>query len=217
MSYQAVIFDLDGTLLNTLEDLADAVNFSLKKHKKPTRTIEEVRQFVGNGIAKLIERAVPENTKEWEKESILEDFRQYYGEHCQDKTTPYEGILEVLQSFYEKNIKMAIVSNKADFAVQELVPFYFQDKIAVAKGENEKAGVRKKPAPDMVNAALEELGCEKEQAVYIGDSDVDLETAKNANIPCIGVSWGFRGRDFLEKHGASVVIDEPKELYELVY
>lgn len=217
MSYQAVIFDLDGTLLNTLEDLADAVNFSLKKHEKPTRTIEEVRQFVGNGIAKLIERAVPENTKEWEKESILEDFRQYYGEHCQDKTAPYEGILEVLQSFYEKNIKMAIVSNKADFAVQELVPFYFQDKIAVAKGENEKAGVQKKPAPDMVNAALEELGCEKEQAVYIGDSDVDLETAKNANIPCIGVSWGFRGRDFLEKHGASVVIDEPKELYELVY
>lgn len=217
MSYQAVVFDLDGTLLNTLEDLTDAVNFSLKENKKPERSMDEICQFVGNGIAKLIERAVPEETSDEERKKILLTFCKFYGEHCQDKTSPYQGIVEVLSDLKKKGVKVAVVSNKADFAVQELIPFYFGDLIPVAKGENEQAGVRKKPAPDMVDAVLQEIGCDKEQAVYVGDSDVDLMTAKNAGIPCIGVSWGFRGRDFLEKNGADMIADEPKELLKFVY
>lgn len=217
MSYQAVVFDLDGTLLNTLEDLTDAVNFSLKENKKPERSMDEICQFVGNGIAKLIERAVPEETSDEERKKILLTFRKFYGEHCQDKTSPYQGIVEVLSDLKKKGVKVAVVSNKADFAVQELIPFYFGDLIPVAKGENEQAGIRKKPAPDMVDAVLQEIGCDKEQAVYVGDSDVDLMTAKNAGIPCIGVSWGFRGRDFLEKNGADMIADEPKELLKFVY
>ena len=195
MRYEAVIFDLDGTLLNTIEDLTDAVNYALQRSGKPVRTIDEVLMFVGNGIVKLIERAVPKGTSRTEQEEILAIFREYYGKHCQDKTAPYDGIMEVLQDFYEHGVKMAVVSNKADFAVQELIPQYFSNLISVAKGENEAAGISKKPAPDMVDAALKELGCTKEHVVYVGDSDVDLMTAKNSNIPCIGVSWGFRGRE----------------------
>lgn len=217
MSYRAVIFDLDGTLLDTLEDLKDAVNVSLAEHGKPQRTLEEIRCFVGNGIARLIARAVPEGTTEEEREKILATFRAYYSAHCQDKTAPYDGVLEVLSSLKEKGIKMAVVSNKADFAVQELIPVYFGDCISVAKGENEAAGVKKKPSPDMVYAALDELKCAKEEAVYVGDSDVDLATAKNSGLPCIGCSWGFRGRTFLEEHGADWIVDEPKEILKFVY
>lgn len=217
MAYNAVIFDLDGTLLNTLEDLADAVNYALKEFEKPLRTIEEIRQFVGNGIVKLVERSVPQETKEQEREEILDVFRSYYGRHCQDKTAVYEGMIEVLQDLKQKGIRVAVVSNKADFAVQKLIPIYFSDLILMAKGENEAAGVRKKPAPDMVQAVLQELGCTKEETVYVGDADVDLMTAKNAGLPFIGVSWGFRGRAFLEKLGAERIADEPKELLNFVY
>lgn len=217
MAYNAVIFDLDGTLLNTLEDLADAVNYALKELEKPLRTIEEIRQFVGNGIVKLIERSVPQETKEQEREEILDVFRSYYGRHCQDKTAVYEGMIEVLKDFKQKGIKVAVVSNKADFAVQKLIPIYFNDLILIAKGENEAAGVRKKPAPDMVQAVLRELGCTKEETVYVGDADVDFMTAKNAELSFIGVSWGFRGRAFLEKLGAERIADEPKELLNFVY
>ena len=217
MSYKTIVFDLDGTLLNTLEDLTDAVNYSLKEHNKPERTIEEVCRFVGNGIAKLVERAVPENTSRQECERILQTFRKYYGEHCRDKTAPYDGICDVLRDLRQKGIKLAVVSNKAEFAVQELIPYYFGNLIEVAKGENEQQGIRKKPAPDMVDAALRELGSDKSGAVYVGDSDVDLMTAKNAGISCIGVSWGFRGRKFLEKNGAEMIADEPKELLKFVY
>lgn len=217
MSYRAVIFDLDGTLLDTLEDLKDAVNYALTQYKKPQRTRDEICQFVGNGIAKLIERAVPEGTTAAERENILATFRTYYSEHCQDKTAPYDGIREVLISLKENNIKMAVVSNKADFAVQELIPFYFGDYISVAKGENEIAGIKKKPNPDMVYAAMEELGCTPDETVYVGDSDVDLATAKNSGLPCIGCGWGFRGRSFLEKNGADMIADSPKEILNFVY
>ena len=217
MGVQAVIFDLDGTLLNTLEDLTDAVNYALTEYHKPERTLEEVRRFVGNGIAKLVERAVPEGTEPAEQDKILSAFRNYYGIHCQDKTAPYEGILEILEEFNKKNIKLAVVSNKADFAVQELIPVYFGELIIVAKGENEAAGIRKKPAPDMVETALQELGCTKDKAVYVGDSDVDAMTAANAGLPFIGVSWGFRERSFLEKNGTVIIADDPKELLKLVY
>lgn len=217
MAFQAVIFDLDGTLLNTLDDLAASVNYALQKFHKPLRTVEEVRGFVGNGIAKLIERAVPDGTDKPQQEEILQTFREYYGQHCQDKTAPYEGIKEVLRDLKQNKINIAVVSNKADFAVKKLIPFYFGDLIAIAKGEDEAAGIRKKPAPDMVQSVLEELGCSQEEAVYVGDSEVDLMTAGNAGLSFVGVSWGFKGRAFLEKYGLEKIADEPKELYKFVY
>ncbi|MBO5487277.1 MAG: HAD-IIIA family hydrolase [Eubacterium sp.] len=214
MKYKAVVFDLDGTLLNTLEDLKDAVNAALRSHQMPERSLEEIRNFVGNGIAKLIERSVPENTGKEEQEEILAAFRQHYGVHCQDKTLPYKGILELLSTLGEKGYRIAVVSNKAHFAVKELIPHYFHNLIPVAMGENEAAGIAKKPAPAMVWKALEELGCSREEAVYVGDSDVDYETAKNSGLDFIGVSWGFRGRAFLEKLGAENIVDAPGEIYE---
>lgn len=217
MAFQAVIFDLDGTLLNTLDDLAASVNYALQKFHKPLRTEEEVRGFVGNGIAKLIERAVPEGTDEPEQEKILQAFREHYGQHCQDKTAPYENIIEVLRDFQQNKIKLAVVSNKADFAVKKLIPFYFEDLIAIAKGEDEAAGIRKKPAPDMVQSVLEDLGCSREEAVYVGDSEVDFMTASNAGLSFVGVSWGFKGRPFLEKSGVKKIADKPKELFKFVY
>lgn len=212
MKYKAAIFDLDGTLLNTLEDLADAVNVALDKNGMPVRTLEEVRQFVGNGIVNLMERAVPMGKDNPAFEQALQDFKQYYGEHCNDKTDLYPGIENILHRLKQSGVRMAIVSNKADFAVRELSPLYFEGVIEVAFGENEAAGIRRKPAPDMVLKALEALHCTVQDAVYIGDSDVDLATARAAGMPCIGVSWGFRGRTFLEQQGADAIIDEPEQL-----
>ena len=216
MKYEAVIFDLDGTLLDTLEDLRDAVNKALRSQGLPQRSLEEIRSFVGNGIVKLMERAVPDHRETLAFDELMEGFRAFYGEHCRDKTAPYPGIMEMLRTLRENDIKTAVVSNKADFAVRELIPVYFGGLIDVAYGENEAAGIRKKPAPDMVQQVLRELGCRTGNAVYVGDSDVDLQTAANAGMDCIGVSWGFRGREFLRQHGAGIIIDEPSELLEKV-
>lgn len=214
MKYQAVLFDLDGTLLNTLDDLQDAVNAALRSQDLPERSLEEVRNFVGNGIIKLMERAVPEGRDHPAFDEIMNVFRSFYGEHCQDKTSVYPGIKDMLCTLKKNHIRTAVVSNKADFAVQELMPVYFYDLIDTAYGENEAAGIRKKPAPDMIRQALRDLGCGTEDAVYVGDSDVDLQTAANAGMDCISVSWGFRGREFLRQHGAGIIIDEPSELSE---
>lgn len=216
MKYKAIVFDLDGTLLNTLEDLKDAVNFALRQKQMPERSLEEIRNFVGNGIANLLKRSVPAGTGEQETAEALAIFREYYGAHCQDKTKPYDGIMELLAEIKKSGIRTAVVSNKADFAVKELIPFYFGDSIPVAMGENEAEGIPKKPAPDMVWKALEELGCSREEAVYIGDSDVDVQTAKNSGLDIIGVSWGFRGREFLEKQGADVIVDKPEEILRVI-
>lgn len=216
MKYKAIVFDLDGTLLNTLEDLKDAVNFALRQKQMPERSLEEIRNFVGNGIANLLKRSVPAGTGEQETAEALAIFREYYGAHCQDKTKPYDGIMELLAEIKKSGIRTAVVSNKADFAVKELIPFYFGDSIPVAMGENEAEGIPKKPAPDMVWKALEELGCSREEAVYIGDSDVDVQTAKNSGLDFIGVSWGFRGREFLEKQGANVIVDKPEEIMRVI-
>lgn len=212
MKYKTAIFDLDGTLLNTLEDLTSAVNAALTNNQMRVRTMEEVRTFVGNGILKLMERAVPSGKENPAFEKALRDFKTYYEIHCNDVTAPYPGILDTLKKLKEKGIKMAIVSNKADFAVKELNSLYFEEIMDVSYGENEAQGIRKKPAPDMVLQALEDLSCKKDQAVYIGDSDVDLDTAEAVGIPCIGVSWGFRGRTFLEEKGVTVIIDRPEQL-----
>lgn len=216
LRYKAVIFDLDGTLLNTLQDLTDAVNASLTSNGLPGRTIEEVRVFVGNGIKKLLERAVPGGMDNPHFSDVESFFREYYGKHCLDKTVPYDGILPLLGQLRELGIRMAVVSNKADFAVQELIPVYFDDMISVAHGENEKSGIRKKPAADMVYQALRELGCRPEEAIYVGDSDVDIDTAKNAGLDVISVSWGFRSRAFLKEHGAVTIIDNPQELVKFL-
>lgn len=211
---QTVIFDLDGTLLDTLKDLMSAVNAALEANHMPKRTIDEVRRFVGNGVRSLMVKAIPDGAENPAFEKTFADFRAYYGEHCKEDTRPYEGILPLLEALKQKGITMAIVSNKLDSAVKELAKNYFGDYITVAIGEME--GVARKPAPDTVFRALEELGVGREGAVYVGDSDVDIMTAKNAGLPCVSVTWGFRDRDFLMLHGASRLIDEPLELLDIL-
>lgn len=214
MKKNTVIFDLDGTLLDTLQDLADATNYALRKQGMPERTIEEVRQFVGNGVRLLMIRAIPGGEENPLFEETFALFKSYYGEHCNDHTRPYEGIMELLAILREKGYAVAIVSNKIDFAVKELSKLYFQGIVPVAIGEKE--GIRRKPAPDTVFEALKELGRTKEEAVYVGDSDVDIETAQNAGMPCISVLWGFRDKAFLEAHGASHYAEKAEEILKYV-
>lgn len=214
MKKNTVIFDLDGTLLDTLQDLADATNYALRKQGMPERTIEEVRQFVGNGVRLLMIRAIPGGEENPLFEETFALFKSYYGEHCNDHTRPYEGIMELLATLREKGYAVAIVSNKIDFAVKELSKLYFQGIVPVAIGEKE--GIRRKPAPDTVFEALKELGRAKEEAVYVGDSDVDIETAQNAGMPCISVLWGFRDKAFLETHGASHYAEKAEEILKYV-
>lgn len=209
---EAVIFDLDGTLLNTLEDLCDAVNVALKTNDMPERTLEEVRQFVGNGVRTLMVRAVPDGEDNPLFEKTFSDFKEYYEVHCKDKTGPYRGIVELMEVLHSREIKMAIVSNKIDSAVKELNDFYFSEYTEVAIGEME--GVARKPAPDTALKALKELDVPAERAIYVGDSDVDIQTAKNAGIECVSVTWGFRDRTFLLEHGATKLIDYPLQLLQ---
>lgn len=210
---KAVIFDLDGTLLNTLDDLADSTNYALSKFGYPTRTIEEVRQFVGNGVAKLIERAIPEGKNNPNFEKCLAIFKENYAQNMYNKTAPYNGIIEMLSNLKSKGIKIAVVSNKFDLAVKELCKKYFEGFIDFAAGENEAQGIRKKPAPDTVISVLNEFNFASEDAVYVGDSDVDIMTAKNSQMPCISVTWGFRDEKFLLENGATILINAPSEIY----
>lgn len=209
---EAVIFDLDGTLLNTLYDLTDSVNWALEKYGQPMRSIEEVRAFVGNGIRNLMIQAVPEGEENSMFEDIFRFFREYYEGHCNIKTAPYEGILELMKELQGRGVKIAIVSNKIDESVKELSRIHFSDYVDVAIGERE--GIGRKPEPDSVNEALRLLGVDKEHAVYVGDSDVDIQTAQNADIRSISVTWGFRDEVFLMENGAGIMIDRPLELLE---
>ena len=210
---KAVIFDLDGTLLNTLDDLADSTNYALSRFGYPTRTIEEVRQFVGNGVAKLIERAIPEGKNNPNFEKCLAIFKENYAQNMYNKTAPYNGIIEMLSNLKSKGIKIAVVSNKFDLAVKELCKKYFEGFIDFAAGENEAQGIKKKPAPDTVISVLNEFNFASEDAVYVGDSDVDIITAKNSKMPCISVTWGFRDEKFLLENGATILINAPSEIY----
>lgn len=210
---KAVIFDLDGTLLNTLDDLADSTNYALSKFGYPTRTIDEVRQFVGNGVAKLIERAIPEGKNNPNFEKCLNIFKENYAQNMYNKTAPYNGIIEMLSNLKSKGIKIAVVSNKFDLAVKELCKKYFEGFINFAAGENEAQGIKKKPAPDTVISVLNEFNFAPEDAVYVGDSDVDIMTAKNSKMPCISVTWGFRDEKFLLENGATILINAPSEIY----
>ncbi len=210
---KAVIFDLDGTLLNTLDDLADSTNYALSRFGYPTRTIEEVRQFVGNGVAKLIERAIPEGKNNPNFEKCLAIFKENYAQNMYNKTAPYNGTIEMLSNLKSKGIKIAVVSNKFDLAVKELCKKYFEGFIDFAAGENEAQGIKKKPAPDTVISVLNEFNFAPEDAVYVGDSDVDIMTAKNSKMPCISVTWGFRDEKFLLENGATILINAPSEIY----
>ena len=210
MKYQLAIFDLDGTLLNTLEDLADSTNYIMQKFGYPERTIKEVRNFVGNGIRKLLERSAPTGTPAEEIGRMFEQFKEYYGAHCADKTKPYDGIMELLDALKEQGIKLAVVSNKADYAVKALCEQYFYGYFDEAVGE--RTDIARKPAPDTVNEVLKNLQIEKSQAVYIGDSEVDVQTAKNAEMDCIAVDWGFRDKEVLEEAGAETIVSTPAEV-----
>ena len=212
ITYKTFIFDLDGTLLDTLGDLAAAVNYALREHGMPEHSIDDVRRFVGNGVRKLMERAMPDGTANPEFEATFATFRQYYMAHSLDTTRPYDGIPEMLAALKARGCRLAVVSNKMMAATQELCQYFFPDTIEVAIGENEAEGIRKKPAPDTVFAALRQLEVGEEDAVYVGDSDVDLETARQSGLPCISVLWGFRDRDFLIKHGAKTFVSAPQEL-----
>jgi len=217
--YNTYIFDLDGTLLDTLQDLANSVNYALRLHGMAEHSLEDIRRFVGNGVRKLMERAVPEGAEHPDFEAVFADFRQHYMQHSLDTTRPYEGISELIHQLKERGCRLAVVSNKMMAATQQLVAHFFPE-IEVAIGEHEAAGIRKKPAPDTVFEALRQLGVNDSHlangqeltAVYVGDSDVDIATARNSGLPCISVLWGFRDRDFLLAHGATTFISSPFEL-----
>ena len=210
--YKTYIFDLDGTLLDTLGDLASSVNYALRTHNMPEHSIDDVRRFVGNGVRLLMERAVPDGAANPHFDETFATFRQHYMEHSLDTTRPYDGIPETLAELKSRGCRLAVVSNKFMSATQELIRHFFPDTIEVAIGEHEAEGIRKKPAPDTVFAALAQLGVWKENAVYVGDSDVDIQTAINSGLPCISVLWGFRDRDFLIQHGAKTLISAPRDL-----
>ncbi|MCI2062551.1 MAG: HAD-IA family hydrolase [Eubacteriaceae bacterium] len=215
-----VIFDLDGTLLDTLEDLAAAVNHEMERYGRPLRTVDQVRNSIGNGIGNLIGRSLEKGKEDPDFKAILADFAEYYTANCQEKTKPYPGIAAMLEKLKEEGIKTGVVSNKNDASVQKLVQYYFGDLIMTSTGECR--GVRRKPAPDTIIAALEKLGSRKEDAYYVGDSEVDIQAADNAELDLIMVSWGFRGRErmteYCRENGREVpvIIDDPDEITGIV-
>lgn len=209
-----IVWDMDGTVLNTLIDLRDSVNYVLKKYNMPEHTIEEYRHYFGSGIRYALECAVIEGTPSETIDEMLPIFKEHYDVHCLDNTCPYDGILDAMKKLKEKGYKMAIVSNKIDSAVKELNEKFFKEYVDVAIGET--PGTKRKPAPDMVEQALKELGSSKKESIYIGDSEVDLQTARNSNLPCISVLWGFRDRDYLIEQGATTFAETPEELIQLL-
>ena len=212
MPYSTYIFDLDGTLLDTLGDLAASVNYAMSTHHLPEHSVDEVRMMVGNGVRKLMERAIPDGAANPYFDETFATFRHHYMEHQLDTTRPYDGIIETLQELKRRGCRTAVVSNKFDAATKSLCDHFFSGLIDVAIGENEAAGIHKKPAPDTVFEAIRLLGVSREEAVYVGDSDVDIATAQASGIPCISVLWGFRNREFLIAHGATTLIGSPTEL-----
>ena len=210
MKYELVIFDLDGTILDTLDDLADSMNYALAKYGYPTRTVDEIRSFVGNGLLILTRRAIAPETDETAIQTVLAEQKAYYKEHCADKTKPYDGVIELLEELKAARYKLAVVSNKADYAVQILCEQYFPEIFHLTVGEKE--GVRRKPAPDAVYAVLKELQVEKAKAVYVGDSEVDIQTAENAQMQAVLVDWGFRDMHFLKEKGAKILVHTVEEL-----
>lgn len=211
---KAVIFDMDGTILNTLDDLSDALEYTFDHFHLPRRTVDEVRQFVGNGIHKLIERAVPENTPKDDIEKVFNFYVDYYKEHSLIKTRPYEGILELIKQLRNVGYMTAVVSNKKDAAVKDLCKKLFDGLFDMALGDTD--GIRLKPERDMIDMVLNELNVSCEEAIYVGDSEVDIKTARNSNLKCISVTWGFRERELIESIGTDYIVDTPEEISHLL-
>lgn len=214
MKIKSVIFDLDGTLLNTLEDLADSVNYVMNEHSMPVRTVEEVRSFVGNGIYMLIKRAVPEDTSAEETDECYKEMLAYYAEHCNIKTAPYNGVNRLLDKLADCGVKAAVVTNKDKTAATELCKEKFGERLAAVIGAED--GLNLKPEPDGVFAAMKLIGANKETTVYVGDSDVDMKTAENASLPAIGVLWGFRDRNVLEAYNPFKIAENISELEKII-
>lgn len=212
---KAVVFDLDGTLLDTLPDLHSAVNHALRETGFPERTYDEVRMFIGNGILKLIERSVPEGTKSEDISETLRLFKEYYGAHIDSKTAAYDGVAEMLAELKAAGVKTAVVSNKHNEAVKKLIDSFFGGLIDFTQGKTD--GVPAKPDPTPLNTALNKLNVRKEDALYVGDSDVDVHTAHNAGVLCAAASWGYRSRESLKKAGADFIIDRADEILEIIF
>lgn len=213
MKYETYVFDMDGTILNTIEDLTVSTNYAMEKMGYKSHTIDEVKWFVGNGIMTLIKRAVPEGTSEEDILNTYDVFMEHYNAHCKDLTKPYDGIIELLNGLKKAGKKLAVVSNKADGPVKKLADEEFPGLFDIAIGE--KTGINKKPARDMVDEALRCLKADRKGAVYIGDTNVDYETARNSELECILVSWGFRGRQFIEQYDAEYYVDRPEEILDI--
>ena len=209
MKYDTVIFDLDGTLLHTLDDLYYSTNYALEQYNFPTRTYEEVRTFVGNGVKVLIEKAVPSGKQEYVEE-VLKVFKEHYKTHSMDHIYIYKGIIELISELKKLNIKIAVVTNKFHAAAEMIVEKYFKNDFLVTLGESKE--LNKKPHPDMCNKVLSILNSKSENTLYVGDSEVDILTATNANLKCISCTWGFRTHHELINAGADIIIDEPIEL-----
>ena len=205
-----VIFDLDGTLLDTLEDLTDSVNYALGEFGLSKRTKEEIRSFLGNGAEVLMKSSINGELDEDCTDQCIESFKMYYREHMDCKTKPYEGVIELIRELLKHGFKLAIVSNKFDAAVKGLNNDYFEGLFPVAIGESEQ--IKRKPAPDTVMKALDELGSDREKAIYVGDSEVDYMTAQNSGLPCVSVTWGFRDKELFEELGSDYIIEKPVQL-----
>ena len=214
MKYTYVLFDMDGTVLNTLDDLTDSVNHSLSLHGMPEVSSADVAHFLGNGARHLIECCVPEDTAPAETEKVLADYLPYYKAHCRIKTAPYPGIPELMRRLKDHGIKIAIVSNKPDAATKELSELFFKGLIEVTIGE--APGIMRKPAPDTVLEALRLLHADRSECVYIGDTEVDIQTAKNAGMDCISVLWGFRNKQELLASGAGILVETPEALEKIL-
>ncbi len=212
--YNTAIFDLDGTLLDTLADLHASVNFALREFSFPERSLEEIRRFIGNGVVKLIERSVPEGTDRETEKKCLDAFRAHYLEHMSDSTAPYEGIPGLLTELRIRGVKTAVVSNKLHSAVEGLCDDYFKGLIDCALGVSDES--ERKPSPRNAFRSIEALGSEKPYTIYIGDSEVDVQTAKNAGIPCIGVTWGFRDRAELIEAGADYIAGDAQAVLNII-
>lgn len=214
MRYDTIIFDLDGTLLDTLEDLAAGVNHGLSTCTDMRRSLDEVRSFVGNGVRNLMRRSLPGGEENPHFEQAFAAFREYYAAHCRDNTRPYPQIMELLDELTRRGLKLGIVSNKSDREVKELNRAFFGGIFPSAVGERE--GVRRKPEPDSLLETMKDLGSTPDSTLYVGDSEVDILTAVNAGVPCLSVTWGFRSEDFLKKSGATQIIHAPLELINLL-
>ena len=214
MKYTTIVFDCDGTLLDTLTDLRNAVNYVLRTHDLPERSIPEVKAALGNGVAHLMRQLLPDSISEAQFNTYLDEFKAYYGEHLQDYTAPYPGMLDVLDTLRAKGYKLAIVSNKIQEGITPLNKEYFGDRLPVAIGE--RPGLQRKPAPDMVLQALKELGSTQDESIYIGDSEVDVATAKNSGLLCIGVTWGFRDEQLHKDLGVTHIARKAEDIVTII-